>query len=139
MPSERLLKRIRYWGKDQGERVSRLEVGDYKNSVLADLALLYNTNKGTVLVSGDMGVPDFTSLMNSFGPQEVATIEQAFVDVTDKYEPRITNVVVKYQPRGNEFGVLRFSVSGILAYKNQELPMEFSALVQGNGSVTVEV
>jgi predicted component of type VI protein secretion system len=73
MSSERLLKRLRHWGKGEGERVSRLDAGEYRKSVLADIALLYNTQRGTVLIAGDMGVPDFTSLLNRFGPQEVAS------------------------------------------------------------------
>lgn len=138
MSSERLLKRIRYWGKGQGDRVSRLDAGEYKMSVFADISRLYNTQQGTVLISQDLGVPDFTNLLNRFGPQEVAIMERAFREVLEKYEPRVRNVIVRFLPRDNEYGVLRFVVSASLAFRNQSLPLEFGALVQGNGSVTIE-
>lgn len=138
MSSERLLKRIRYWGKGQEDRGTRLDAGEYSRSVMKDLELLYNTKKGTVLISDDMGMPDFTGLLNRFGPQEIATMERSFRELTERYEPRFRSVSVRFLPRDNEFGVLRFVVSGALPFKTQNLPLEFSALVQGNGSVTIE-
>lgn len=138
MSNERLLKRLRHWGKGQVERVSRLDAGEYKKSVLADVSALYNTQKGTVLIADDMGVPDFTSLLNRFGPQEIEVITQSLRDVTEKYEPRMRNVSVRFLPRDDEYGVLRFEVYATLQFRNQDIPIEFGALVQGNGSVVVD-
>lgn len=139
MSKERLLKRIRYWGRGQGERVSRLEAGEFRMSVLADLSLLYNTQKGTVLISDDLGVPDFASLLNRFGPQEADLITRSLREVTEKYEPRMKNVRVSFLPREDEYDSLRFAVAGSLEFRGQELPIEFSALVQGNGTVTIDM
>lgn len=138
MSRERLLKRIRHWGRGQGERVSRLEAGEYRKSVLSDLSSLYNTQKGTVLISDDMGVPDFASMLNRFGPKEAETITQSLREVTEKYEPRMRNVRVNFLPRDDEYEVLRFSVAGNLEFRGQDLPIEFSALIQGNGTVTID-
>lgn len=138
MSRERLLKRIRHWGRGQGERVSRLEAGEYRQSVLADLSALYNTQKGTVLVADDMGVPDFASMLNRFGPKEAEMITQSLREVTEKYEPRMRNVRVNFLPRDDEYDVLRFSVAGNLEFREQDLPIEFNALIQGNGTVTIE-
>lgn len=138
MSKERLLKRIRYWGRGQGDRVSRLEAGEYRQSVLADISSLYNTQQGTVLIADDMGVPDFASLLNRFGPKEVDVITQSLREVTEKYEPRMRNVRVSFLPRDDEHEVLRFSVSGSLEFQGQDIPIEFSALIQGNGTVSID-
>lgn len=138
MSGERLLKRLRHWERGDADKVSRLDAGEFTKSVLADIELLYNTKRGTVLVSDEMGLPDFTGLLNRFGPQEVTTMENAFREVTEKHEPRIRGVSVRFLPRENEYGVLRFLVAGILIFRNQPLPIEFNALVQGNGSVAIE-
>jgi type VI secretion system lysozyme-like protein len=139
MSNERLLKKIRRWSGSTREQPNTIDVEEYKRSVLSDITLLYNTQKGTVLMDEHLGVPDFTVMMNRFGDQEVTQIEKAFREVTDKYEPRIRNTAVRFAPRNDDHGMLRFTVSAVLSFKNQVLPFEFYALINGNGSVALEV
>lgn len=138
MSAERLLKRIRHWGRGDVESVSRIDASEYKKSVLEDIKDLYNTQKGTVLISDEMGVPDFTSMLNRLGPQELDTITQSLREVTEKYEPRMKNITVRHMPRDDEYGVMRFTVNAGLSFRDQDISIEYEALVQGNGSVDIE-
>lgn len=139
MSNERLLKKIRRWSGSAREQTNTIDTEEYKRSVLSDITLLYNTQKGTVLMDEHLGVPDFTTMMNRFGAQEVTQIEKAFREVTDKYEPRIRNTAVRFTPRNDDHGMLRFTVSAMLSFKSQVLPFEFHALINGNGSVSLEI
>lgn len=138
MSAERLLKRIRYWGRGDVESVSRIDASEYKKSVLEDIKDLYNTQKGTVLISNEMGVPDFTSMLNRLGPNEIETITQSLREVTEKYEPRMKNVTVRHHPREEEYGVMRFLVNAGMSFKENDIAIEYAAIVQGNGSVEIE-
>lgn len=139
MSNERLLKRLRHWGKSEREQTGALDAEEYKRSVMSDVSLLYNTQKGTVLIDDDFGVPDFSGMMNRFGEQEAAQIEKALREVTDRYEPRMKGTTVKYIPRSDDQGVLRFVVSGMLLFKSQNIPFVFNALLNGSGSVILEM
>lgn len=139
MTNERLLKKLRHWSGSNREQPISIDPEEFKRSVLSDITSLYNTQRGTVLIDDYLGVPDFTAMMNRFGAQEVTQIEKAFKDVTDKYEPRLRNTSVRFTPRDDDHKVLRFSVAGALTFKNQIYSFEFNALINGNGSVTLEM
>lgn len=136
MANERILKRLRRWSNNND--ASSADYEEYKRSVLEDLTQLYNTQKGTVLIDNELGVSDFSGMMSRFGDQEASQIERSLREVTDKYEPRIRGVAVRHS-NSDQHNVLRFMVTCALTYKNQILPIEFAALVEGNGSVTLEI
>ncbi len=139
MTNERLLKKLRHWSVNRLHQPKMLDVEEFKRSVLADISHLYNTQKGTVLIDEQLGVPDFSGMMSNFGAQEILLIEKAFKNVTDKYEPRVRGTTVKFMPRDDDHGILRFHISGVLILEKHTQSIEFNALINGNGSVSIEL
>ena len=136
MPRERLLKRIRAWSRRESGAGNDLAA--YTDSVLEDIGVLLNTRRGTVVLDGDYGLPDFSNQFNSLAPPELEAIQKAIRVCLDGFEKRLLGVAVDYTPRDTEFGVLRFTVSARLRFRNQETPISFFCLLQGDGSVSVQ-
>lgn len=139
MAEERLLKRIRRWLDPEEAERRRADIGAYTESVLADLANLYNTRRGSVQTSEKYGLPDFANMLNSFAPPSLESIEAMIRETTLLFEPRLADVAVKHVPREGEHGLLRFNVTGHLGFRGNKVPLQFDAVLQGDGSVLVQI
>jgi len=138
MSTERLLKRIRQWDRGLQDSVARGDIAEYRQSVLNDIAKLYNTQRGSVLISDELGLPDFTNLLNRFGSEEIMFMEKSFQELTETFEPRLKGISVQYAPRENEAGLLRFLITGQLSFRRQNSLLAFYVLLQGDGRITLE-
>lgn len=136
MSNERLLKRIKQWNLRQ---VPGADPNEYIESVLADLSMLYNTQHGTVLIDEHYGLPDFTNIFNNLTPPDIDMMQRAVKQTTSRFEPRLKSVVVQFEDRKNEFALLRFSVSSQLIYLDGLIPLNYSVLLNGDGSVAIEI
>ena len=139
MAKERLLKRIRLWSQDNDDDTSDTDLVGYTQSLLDDIGKIYNTRKGTVMLDSEFGVPDFTSLMTSMLPPEIEKLTRDFITVTNQYEPRLKSVNIQYKPREDDMGLIRFSVNGKVDYRESLAPVSFDILLQGDGSVILQV
>jgi len=139
MSQERLLKRVQQWARGDEGITSVADVGAYTQSVLDDLGKLFNTQHGTVLIDDDYGMPDFTNSYNNLTPPELERMERSIREQARKYEPRLKGVTVNYQASENDQGLLRFIVAGQLSFREQTIPLAFDAILQGNGSITLQV
>lgn len=139
MTEERLLKRIGYWLAAEDAERRRADIGAYTESVFADLANLYNTRRGSVQISDEYGLPDFVNMLNSFTPPAVESIENVIRETTQKFEPRLRDIVVQHVPRDGDEGLLRFNVNGNLVFRDNTVPVQFDAVLQGDGSVALQV
>lgn len=139
MSRERLLKRIRQWDRGLQDPVTRGDLAEFKQSVLNDIAKLYNTQRGTVLVNDALGLPDFTHLLSQFGSEEIMLMSQHFQEVTAQFEPRLKGTQVQYTPREEELGLLRFLITAQLSFRRQNTAITFYALLQGDGRITIEM
>ncbi|MBL1275605.1 MAG: type VI secretion system baseplate subunit TssE [Ectothiorhodospiraceae bacterium] len=136
MSNERLLKRVKQWSMRQ---VPASDHGVYVESVLADLSMLYNTQHGTALIDNTYGLPDFTNIFNNLTPPDIDMMQRAIMDTTNRFETRLKSVTVNYEDRKNEFGLLRFSVTSQLMFLDGLFPLNYSVLLNGDGSVAIEV
>ena len=139
MATERLLKRVRRWSDSYLEEGPEVDVDAMIKSVLDDLSKIYNTRQGTVLLDSNFGLPDFTSLMNTMSPPEIEKLTRAFLLTTTKYEPRLKNLTIRFNKQDGDLGLMRFSVSSKLSFKDQVYPLNFDALLQGDGSVLLQI
>ncbi len=137
MSTDRFLKKIRRWAQEDQFR-SEIEIDDLTASVIDDLEKMYNTRQGTVMLDTEFGLPDFTSMMNSLSPSDIENLTRAFIMTTNRYESRLKNVTVRFNKKEGDLGVMRFSVSCKIAHAEQLYPMKFDALLQGDGSVTLQ-
>lgn len=139
MTEERLLKRIRYWQSPEDAERRRADIGAYTESVFADISNLFNTRRGSVQISEDYGLPDFVNMLNSFAPPAIESIEETIRDTTRRFEPRLRDVSVQHLPRDGDMGLLRFNLTGNLVFRGNTVPVQFDAVLQGDGSVALQV
>lgn len=139
MAAERLLKRLRRLGRTGSGAAPAMDINELTLSVLDDLSKLYNTRRGSVLIDGQYGLPDFSNLRSNLSPPECDAMIAAIRETTLRFEPRLRSVKVVFQPPTEEFGVLRFTVSANLAVRQQEVPLRFDVLLQGNGAVLLQL
>ena len=77
MKERRLLERIAYWGEDGGQQRShQTQVDILMQSVMAHLARLLNTRRGSVQLDPLFGVPDFTNLAGGTGVGSARDIQE---------------------------------------------------------------
>ena len=139
MSQERLLKRIRRWSEDEEEGFSQPDLAVHISSLLDDLSKLYNTRQGTVVLDPEFGIPDFTSLMSNMSPPEVEKLTRAFILFTNKYEPRLKSLSIRFQQNEEDRGLIRFGVSSKIMYAENLTPLVFDILLQGDGSVALQI
>lgn len=132
---ERLLKRIQIWATGAEEAN---DVATGLAAVRVDLQRIYNTRLGSVPLSEHYGLPDFTTMLNSYAPPDMEKITAAMEKTTRLFEPRLLDARIQQAPRDDEFGLLRFEISGRLLMQDKTLPVVFSAVLAGDGSVRVE-
>lgn len=139
MAKERLLKRIRSWSLAADTNLGDPEFAAYAESLMDDLSKIYNTRHGTVMLDEKFGIPDFTSLMNNMSPPEVAKLALAFMTVTNQYEQRLKSLDIRHEVRDEDRGLIRFVVKSKLEFHKQLTPFAFDILLQGDGSVALEL
>ncbi len=137
MARERLLKRLQRWD-DMAHPGMELDAAAYTESVLADLARLYNTRQGTVLIDPEYGLMDFTNLHDVLSPNDLEALSRDIRQATSRFEPRLNDVEVEYRPRGGEQGLLRFMVTARLSFRDQSLAMQYDIVLHGDGRVVIE-
>jgi predicted component of type VI protein secretion system len=71
----------------------------------------------------DLGIPAPCEIVLGF-PEAVGQLKRTIVAVIEKYEPRLRNVQVFYQPRETEGLVVNFMVSGRLVHDNAQITFE---------------
>ncbi len=135
MPGERLLKRLRRLAAGQPHDVS---LSAYTDSVLADLARIYNTRQGSVLIAEDYGLVDFVNLQNTLSPDDLEQLIHNIRDTTQRYEPRLREIqVIAYEKKG-DLGVLRFQVTGQLDFGQQKRTLQYDLVLTGDGHAIIE-
>lgn len=132
MPDERLLERIQNIGK---KGVATRTDTKYRciDSILSHLQRILNTRQGSVLLAGDYGIPDFLDFLRTH-PESVHQMERSIGSTVEKYEPRLSEVTVTYQPEEDSLS-LRFRIVATLTSESRKVC--FQTLVDGSGRVHV--
>lgn len=136
MREKRLLERLRAIELDpdwRGGTDESLAIA----SVLAHVVRILNTRQGSAPIAEDYGVPDFTSLASTYGPESVGQVEEAIVKVIQKFEPRLTGVQVVFEPHADRPFSLAFRLSARLAGAGQATPVVFETILTPDGRISV--
>lgn len=134
MAEERLMKRLRRWSTGTGSGTP--DVGTFVESVLADVARLYNTRQGSVPISDQYGLPDISNMLANLTPPDMEQIRDAIEATTSAFEPRLQDVEVTI-PADETLGMLRFAVRGNLLYEKSTIPVRYQVDIEGDGRVSI--
>jgi type VI secretion system protein len=106
-------------------------------SVLGHVVKILNTRQGSAPIAQDFGVPDFTAIASSFGMESVAQIEEAITRVIQKYEPRLAEVRVSFEPQSDKSFSLAFKLVARLAGEGRQTPVVFETILNPDGRIMV--
>lgn len=137
MREKRLLERLRAIEQDpdwRGETDPKIAI----SSVLDHMAKILNTRQGSAPIAADYGVPDFSSIASSFGTDSLPEIEDAIGKVIGKYEPRLVNVKVNFEPRADRPFMIAFKLTANVRVEGREMPVVFETVLNPDGHITVK-
>ncbi|CAM3696447.1 type VI secretion system baseplate subunit TssE [Bordetella tumulicola] len=137
MRERRLLERIAGLGTDdQRSHVTRAEI--LVDSILSHLRRILNTRQGSVPIDPLFGVPDFTNLAGSFAAGTTGQIIEDMNRMILRYEPRLRQSQIIFAESQDEVLSLAFSITGLIAVDDQEIPIRLTSHVAANGRVSLK-
>ena len=123
VPGHTLLTRIRHPEYAIARRV--VSDSETRDSVLTHLKHICTTWQGSMLTCPDYGLVDVSELIHAF-PDAIAMMAKAIRNSIQKYEPRLTNVVLKHVPSETGDLTLRFEISAQLTDGRSRVKFETS-------------
>ncbi len=128
------------------ERIANLEVAGDKhrqtagaralNSVVGHLQRMLNTRRGSVTIAPDYGMPDFTNFPGESMSDTCRRMSEVLKRFIEKYEPRLGNVRISFEPEKNNALSLRFKLEAILM-REDRIPVMLETVVDSSGKVVV--
>lgn len=106
-------------------------------SIITHLKKLLNTNKGSVEIADDYGMPDMTVFTGGGMSETMERIENAVADVVRKYEKRLSKVKVKIESNKDDILNIKFSLEGALA-RQENVPVFFESIVRPGGRISLK-
>jgi type VI secretion system protein len=136
-PAIPLLTRMRSLQLARGAAASAASTeSTIRDSVLQHLQAMCSTRLGSVPIRPDYGLPDVSEMVHSF-PDAIDAIAKALAHTIEKYEPRLTNVVVRHVPSHVVELVVRFEITARLAdFKHS--PVQFETHIDASRRVHVQ-
>lgn len=136
MKEKRLLERIIGLQAEVGRtRLTQAEV--LTNSIIDHLQRILNTRQGSVPIDTDFGVPDFTNLAGTFATGETSQIIDNMTRMIARYEPRLKSPRIQVAEGAQEVLSLSFSLQGLVAINDQDIPIHLATRVSSDGRVSL--
>ncbi|MBO1112822.1 type VI secretion system baseplate subunit TssE [Bordetella petrii] len=133
----RLLERVAGLGGDmQRSHITRAEI--LVESILNHLRRILNTRQGSVPIDPSFGVPDFTNLAGSFATGTTGQMIEDMNRMIQRYEPRLRQPRITFAESQDEVLSLAFSISGLIAVDDHEIPVRLTSHVAANGHVSLK-
>lgn len=105
-------------------------------SVLGNLSAVFNARQGSCLTRPDYGLPDFNDALIK-GPESMPVIARAIKAQIDRFEPRLTQVLVRPDPDPDNPLSLRFQISARIRGQDGER-IGFETTLSDDGFVRVK-
>lgn len=135
-----LLERFRDPQKDNG-LVATQSITEVVDSVLQHLTKMLNTRVGgsALIQPEDYGMADLSDVHNY--PDAIVDMQKNIREAISKYEPRLKDVRVEYEPPKEELIDsklnLKFKITARLVLRRSREPVYFETLVRPSGQVYI--
>lgn len=106
-------------------------------SIMTHLKKLLNTNKGSVQIDPDYGMPDMTVFSGSGLDETMERIKQSILAVVKKYEKRLSQVKIHMEPDKTDVLTIHFNLEAVLT-RHDTVPVFFRSLVKPGGRITIK-
>ncbi len=104
-------------------------------SIQANLQRVINARRGFAPVAPDYGLSDLSDL-TGFG-SSIPRVEEEIRKLVERYEPRLTNVKVRFLARQEQRFILQFDITGQMSLGSKNRPALFRSIVEPSGEMTV--
>ena len=131
-----LLERIESLESEEKER-DETSAEKEMRSIITHLRKLLNTNKGSVEIAQDYGIPDMTIFAGGGISETMGKIEKAILEVVRKYEKRLSKVKVKIESNKDDVLNIKFRLEGVLA-RQENRPVFLESSVQPGGRIKIQ-
>ncbi|MDO5484321.1 MAG: type VI secretion system baseplate subunit TssE [Desulfovibrionaceae bacterium] len=122
----------------EAERRDSTEAEEVLQSVTGYVAKLLNTRHGSTVLDDAFGIADFSSNGVSFENEDIPRLEREIADFIARYEPRLTDVHVRFTPDTNAPLQMVFSLKAELQLTEESsLPVHLVTRVNPLGKVTI--
>lgn len=130
------------------ERIAGLEAGNAHPhatraqvlvaSIRDYLQRILNTRQGSVPIDPEFGVPDFTNIAGSFSKGTTREIIESLTHMIERYEPRLKSPRITLGEAANEVLTLSFSLDGLIAVDDRDVPVRLMTAVSPSGRVSLK-
>lgn len=131
-----LLERIASLESEEKE-VEETSAEKEMRSIIRHLRKLLNTNKGSVQISDEYGMPDMTIFAGGGISETMEKIEKAVLEVVKKYEKRLSKVKVKIESNENDVLNINFRLEGVLT-RHENTPVFLETSVHPGGKFRIK-
>ena len=131
-----LLERIESLESEEKE-FEENSAGKEIRSIISHLRKLLNTNKGSVRIAEDFGMPDMTVFSGGGISETMGKIEKAVLETVRKYEKRLSKVKVKIESNKEDILRIKFRIEGFLA-RQDNIPVFLESSVQPEGKIRIK-
>lgn len=135
MFEERLLERIGNLEKVSGEKTGTT-MSQAVDSVIRHLQKMLNTRQGNVAIAEDYGLPDLTNYPGDSLTDICHHAKGEIKRFVEKYEPRLGNINITFEPEKDNVLRLRFKLEGLLLRENKA-PVMLETAIDSSGKVVV--
>ena len=136
MKERTLIDRLRNPRPDEKRRAG-VDLAAIEESILAHLQRMLNSRQGCSLSAPDYGTPDVSEVARDRA-EAVTQMEASIRRSIEKYEPRLTDVTVRFVKSDDEMLVLCFEVSARLKTKEVDAGVRFTTRMVPEGRVDVK-
>jgi type VI secretion system protein len=131
-----LLERI--YATEKGEKdLDSYNPARAQRSLVRHLTAMLNTRRGNVPIAPDYGLADLTDLGSSFTEESINDIRTELERTIRLYEPRLSNVRVKFAPRKDLPLEAVFLLEGEVLTEDGHSPLRFETVLDAAGSVRI--
>ncbi len=127
-----LLERLNRAAREGGDRTVKEDRGAVMRSVLRNLQCILNTREGSAAAQPELGIPSPHELMCGY-PTSIEVALRAVKLCLQRFEPRLTNVVVSIDQAEAERMAIGFTVSAQLAGGDRRDPVSFHTSITPDG------
>lgn len=131
-----LLERIAFLESEEKEIADNSTEKEMR-SIIGHLRKLLNTNKGSVQIAEDYGMPDMTVFAGGGISETMEKIEKAILEVVRKYEKRLLKIKVKIESNENDVLNINFRLEGVLT-RHEDTPVFLETSVQPGGKFKIK-
>lgn len=95
---------------------------------------LFNTRRGSAMLFGDIGIPDFSQFAENLSLNASRDIEQQLREFIEKFEPRLNRVKVSFEDSGKPSEGMRFRIDADIGDENLR-HVDFDTVVGSDGKI----